>query len=83
MVGKPVSSPPPLTRVLARDLMFFGEYSRLVPHMRRAMYGGDRLMGGVKLRKISAMHNRKLLLGYLNEIKTVSDISAPDSPKNN
>jgi len=38
-------------------------------------------MGGVRLRKISAMHITKLLFGYPSEIKTVSDISAPDSRK--
>ena len=38
-------------------------------------------MGGVKLRKISAINIRKLLIGYPGEIKTVSDIYAPDLRK--
>ena len=46
-----MSQAPPLPRVLARALMFFGEYPRLVLHKRRATYGGDWLMGGVKLRR--------------------------------
>ena len=61
--------------------MFLSEYPRLVLHKRRAKYGGDCLMEGVKLRKISATHIRKLLFGYPSEIKTVSDVSAPDSRK--
>jgi len=61
--------------------MFFGEYPRLALHKRRAKYGGDWLMEGVKPKKTSVIHNRKLLLNYLSEIKTVSDIPAPDSRK--
>jgi hypothetical protein len=57
MAGKPFFPSHPLTRVLVRPLMFFEEYPRLVLHNMRAKYGGDWLMGQVKLEKISTIQN--------------------------
>ena len=72
MVGEPVSPSSPLTRVLVRALMFFGECPRVVLHKRRAKYGGDWLMGGVNLGKISAIQIRNLLFGYPSRIQMFS-----------
>ena len=44
----------------------------VVLHKRRAKYGGDWLMGGVKLRKISAIQIRKLHLVTPVTIKIIS-----------
>ena len=76
------------------DLRLFYECPRVVLHKRLAKYGGDWLMGGVRPRKISAIHIKKLLFGYPSDnqdrfliflhqtCKTNSERSPRESKKN-